>query len=113
MGLSVEMTGFNLHILLMIPLTSGVPNVDWPDWKELCGQGSLYLISEDLQNWSDAANNCELYGGFLAQIDSLEENFCLLEYINTLGLGDGVPHGLWHSANDLQSEGEFYQKSKG
>ena len=109
----------HLHILLMIPLTSGVPNSGWTDWKELCGQDSLYLFSEDLQNWyipcltkdsfsslfikhrSDAADNCELYGGFLAQvyfkllsknsgrtfpfqIDSMEENFCLLEYINSL-----------------------------
>merc|ERR1712037_1087594 len=95
---------------MMITLAFGqTPSLKWPEWEELCGQGSFYLFSEDLQSWSDAANNCELYGGYLAQIDSMVENFCLLEYINTLGFGDNVVHGLWHSANDIQSEGVIRQ----
>ena len=77
--------------------------------------GGVTFRNSNYVQRSDAANNCELYGGYLAQvcfnqfevdsvnwskkvdsvnrsknasslfkIDSMEENFCLLEYINTL-----------------------------
>ena len=81
---STEMTSFQLQFLLLATtLTSGqMPNLKWSDWKEICGQGSFYLFSEDKKSWyilstlissniqrSDAANNCELYGGYLAQVN--------------------------------------------
>merc|ERR1711872_982460 len=46
---------------------------------------------------------CELFGGHLAKIDSLEENFCLLDYSHRQGIGHGQI--FWDSANDKMSEG--------
>merc|ERR1719500_1507812 len=103
---SLKMSAGHLLLLLVVTLASGKTKSKWADWEELCGQGSFYLFSEDLQSWSDAANNCELYGGYLAQIDSMEENFCLLEYLSSLDLGYVY---FWHSANDIGVEGVIRQ----
>jgi len=70
-----------------------------PSWVNICG-GS-YLFSEDTKTWDSAFGECELYGSHLAQIDTLAENFCLLDYAHTTGLGGY----WWHSANDIASEG--------
>merc|ERR1712142_259713 len=49
-----------------------------PHWVVVC-EGS-YLFSEDKKSWNDASDICELFGGHLAQIDNLAENYCLLDY---------------------------------
>eukprot|EP00091_Calanus_sinicus_P002434 TRINITY_DN12476_c0_g1_i1.p1 TRINITY_DN12476_c0_g1~~TRINITY_DN12476_c0_g1_i1.p1 ORF type:complete len:146 (-),score=21.52 TRINITY_DN12476_c0_g1_i1:3-440(-) len=74
-----------------------------PHWVDVCG-GS-YLFSEDRKSWADAVDQCELYFSHLVQIDSLAENFCLLEYAHT----QGIAAMFWHSGNDIVSEGVFRQ----
>merc|ERR1719341_104210 len=98
-----EMCASHLSCLLAALLISGGNGS--PEWVELCGQDSLYLVSEDTKTWYDAADNCELYGGYLAQIDSQEENFCLLEHLSSVSLG----RHFWHSANDIGVEGVIRQ----
>merc|ERR1719479_541744 len=75
-----------------------------PSWVNIC-QGT-YLFSEDTKSWDDAYGECGLYGAHIAQIDSLAENFCLLDYAHTVGL---AADWYWHSANDIKSEGVWLQ----
>ena len=51
-----------------------------------CKEGHKYLFSEITHNWVDAAAECELYGGWLVNIESLAEQNCLVRYGNTHGL---------------------------
>ena len=43
--------GGHLLLLLVVTLASGKTKSKWADWEEVCGQGSFYLFSEDLQSW--------------------------------------------------------------
>merc|ERR1711872_456552 len=79
-----------------------------PHWVVACG-GS-YLFSEDKKSWNDAGDICELFGGHLAQIDNLAENYCLLDYAQSQSLGDGS--WWWHSGNDIEREGVYRQADR-
>merc|ERR1712037_476997 len=59
----------------------------------------------DTKTWYDAKINCELYGSHLLQIDSLTENYCILDYAHK----QGKTNTWWHSGNDIDSEGVFRQ----
>merc|ERR1712080_14548 len=98
-----------MHPLLLLSFLSAVLSVPLgqeltPSWVQICG--GTYLFSEDKKSWDDAYGECELYGSHLAQIDGIEENFCLLEYAHT----EGLPADWYlHSANDISSEGVWRQ----
>merc|ERR1712098_795247 len=80
-----------------------------PHWVVVCG--GAYLFSEDKKSWNDAGDICELFGGHLAQIDNLAENYCLLDYAQSQSLGEA--RGLWwHSGNDIQREGVYRQADR-
>ena len=51
-------------------------------------EGHKYLFSEITHVWVHAASECELYGGWLVNIESLAEQNCLVRYGNTQGLTD-------------------------
>merc|ERR1719410_2187525 len=52
-----------------------------PEWKDLeCQPGHKYLFSDITHNWEDSMGECELYGGWLVQINDLKEYNCLLRY---------------------------------
>merc|ERR1719187_1038256 len=53
-------------------------------------------------HWVDI---CELFGGHLAQIDNLAENYCLLDYAQSQSLEET----WWHSGNDIEREGVYRQ----
>merc|ERR1712013_223067 len=77
-----------------------------PQWVTVC-DGS-YLFSEDVKNWYDAKDNCELYGSHLLQIDNMAENYCLLDYAQS----QGMKVDYWyHSGNDIEREGVYRQAS--
>merc|ERR1711990_152250 len=85
---------------LSVPLSQELT----PSWVDVCG--GTYLFSEDTKSWNDAYGECELYGGYIAQIEGFAENFCLLEYAHT----EELPvDWYWHSANDILSEGVWRQ----
>merc|ERR1712142_1354391 len=81
--------------------------VNTPHWVVVCG-GS-HLFSEDKKSWNEAGDICELFGGHLAQIDNLAENYCLLDYAQSQSL-EGV---WWHSGNDIEREGVYRQADRG
>merc|ERR1719341_2724102 len=83
----------------------GVHGEKSPHWVDICG-GS-YLFSEDTKSWSDAVDQCELYFSHLVQIDSMAENFCLLDYAHAQDVPSVL--GYWHSGNDIESEGVYRQ----
>merc|ERR1711936_967258 len=74
-----------------------------PSWLQICG-GS-YLFSEDSISWIEAADYCDLFASHLVQIDSREENDCLL----TEAVARQLNGEYWHSANDIEVEGVIRQ----
>merc|ERR1711874_79416 len=95
---------FLLAPVLSGPFSQGLS----PSWIQMCK--GTYLFSEDQKSWDEANDYCELYGGHLAKIDSLEENFCLLEHIMSEQVTGEV---FWHSANDIEVEGVMRQGRTG
>merc|ERR1711971_1356057 len=97
-------------ILSLLASASSLPlsQEETPSWVNICS--SEYLFSETKTTWNDAYGECELYGGHLAQIDGLPENFCLLDYAHTAGL---AASWYWHSSNDIESEGVWKQYDGG
>ena len=62
-----------------------------PSWVQLCGH--QYLFSEFTHNWYDARDECRLYGGYLARIESRHENNCLVSH----AINNGLHHSWWHA----------------
>ena len=57
-----------------------------PHWENLeCEAGHKYLFSEVMMTWEDARVECELFGGWLVDINNLREHNCLLRHGNSLG----------------------------
>jgi len=77
-----------------------------PHWVAVCG--GTYLFPEDAKSWNDAGDTCELYGGHLLQIDSMTENYCLLDYAQS----QDKDIGYWHSGNDIEREGVYRQADR-
>merc|ERR1711970_815784 len=105
--------GMFVQAMFLLSVVSGMLHnekaVSPPEWVKLCDSHSSYLFSEETDTWHDAAEMCELFGGYLAQIDSMAENYCLVDYANSLvpASTNGVP--FWHSTNDIDSEGVHRQ----
>merc|ERR1711997_326193 len=97
-------------ILSLLASASSLPpsQEQTPSWVKICS--GEYLFSEKITSWNDAYGECELYGGHIAQIDSLPENFCLLDYAHTAGLPAAW---YWHSSNDIVSEDGTVQLAAG
>ena len=47
--------------------------------------GHKYLFSEATHTWLDAMAECMLYGGWLVDVNSLEEHNCLMRFGNSQG----------------------------
>ena len=57
-----------------------------PHWENLeCEPGHKYLFSEVKLSWTDARVECELYGGWLVDVNSLQEHNCLMRHGNSQG----------------------------
>ena len=52
-------------------------------------------------NWAESRAECELYGGWLVQINDLEEYNCLLSE----GKGLGLSNWYWTDGNDVADAG--------
>merc|ERR1711996_40961 len=92
-------------LLLLITVVSAVPIQDravTPHWEAVCNTSLLF--SEDKKTWEDAQGNCELYGGSLVQVRSMEMNYCILDYAETKVL---PADWYWHSGNDIDKEGVY------
>merc|ERR1719158_2248749 len=81
-----------------------------PHWENLeCEPGHKYLFSEVAMTWEEARVECDLYGGWLVNINSLEEQNCLLRHGNYEG------YDTWYhtDAHDLASKGVWVHASTG
>merc|ERR1719347_389755 len=75
-----------------------------PSWQFLeCEEGHKYLFSEDTRTWEEARAECQLYGGWLLDISSMEEQYCLMEFAQNFQLF----HWWWHDGNDVEYEGVY------
>merc|ERR1711962_1515537 len=101
MGVTIIM----LPLLLLFTVISAAKLQDravTPRWEAVCD--TSHLFSEDHKNWKDASGECELYGGNLAQIRSMELNYCILRHAHSKNL---PAEGYWHSGNDMDDEGVY------
>jgi len=74
-----------------------------PNWVQLCDEGHQYLFSEELLDWNNAKEMCELLGGYLVRIENRHENNCILVHAQNTG-----QHSWWWtSGNDVDIEGYF------
>ncbi|GFO15288.1 Cd209 antigen [Plakobranchus ocellatus] len=75
-------------------------------------KGKIYFISKTIADFeiADAASSCELYGGYLVEIDDEEELKFVSDFVSQTGKGVRYFTG----ANDLNMEGyfEFYHSKK-
>merc|ERR1711872_234090 len=91
-------------LLLISPTTAVISNTTTPQWQELsCMPGYKYLFSEITFPWEEARGECELYGGWLVDIESPREQYCLLEYAHSAG----IQNWFWTDINDVASEGVY------
>merc|ERR1712059_50854 len=70
-----------------------------PHWVELCGEGHAYVFSTESTTWANAKGTCEVMGGTLAKIETIEENSCLVKY----ALSTGLEEWWWHHGNNTDS----------
>ena len=88
-------------LLYLGVLTLTVSGSSLPGWEELqCEEGHKYLFSDTKHTWQDAREECELYGGWLLSINSLQEQNCLVRYAQTSGLHHGW---FWHDGKTINS----------
>merc|ERR1712126_291083 len=103
MGVTITM----LLALLLLPLISAADPKEGggevtPHWEEVCDTSLLF--SEDTKSWDDATGFCELLGGNLVEIRSMEFNYCILLHAQHKGL---PVDWYWHSGNDIDNEGVY------
>merc|ERR1712080_256031 len=101
----VSITMFLVGVGLLLTVVSAVTIQDkavTPHWENICGTSLLF--SEDAKTWDDAQGFCELLGGNLVDIRSMEMNYCILTHAYHKALPQT---GYWHSGNDLEVEGVY------
>ena len=76
------------HIIIFSCITCLLVSCDEVvDWVNLeCEDNHKYLFSDVVHSWFDAVAECQLYGGWLLSLGSLEEQNCLLRYGQSQGL---------------------------
>merc|ERR1711890_217792 len=90
---------------LLVTVVSAVTIQDkavTPHWENICGTSLLF--SEEAKTWDDAQGFCELLGGNLVDIRSMEMNYCILNHAYHKALPQT---NYWHSGNDLDVEGVY------
>merc|ERR1711962_981810 len=71
----------SMLLVLLLPVISAA-NLEekgdgvTPHWEEVCNTSLLF--SEEKKSWDDATVFCELFGGNLVEIRSMEMNYCIL-----------------------------------
>merc|ERR1712137_934428 len=91
-----------IFLLLFLGLGTEGSNGTLPEWKDLeCEEGHKYLFSDITHNWEDSRGECELYGGWLVQINDLKEFNCLMRY----GQKEGLEKEYWTDGNDVENTG--------
>merc|ERR1719347_1290878 len=95
------------RVLLLLPALSAASLKErgagvTPHWEEACNTSLLF--SEETKSWEHAAVLCELFGGHLVEIRTMEMNYCILLHTQLKGLPEDW---YWHSGNDIDNEGVY------
>ena len=80
------------------------------------------MFSDSLLTWTDARDECNLYGGFLLHISDIKEQNCLLRYGLSQGFNswywtDGIKHisvifyFISFAVNDIENKGIYVSAS--
>ena len=70
------------------------PSIGTPQWHNLeCEPGHKYLFSEVNMTWSDAVGECGLYGGWLVDLRTREEQNCIMRGAKSAQIVEGW---YWH-----------------
>jgi hypothetical protein len=69
--------------------------------------GSCYELFDSFVPWSIAEQQCVVWGGHLASIDSADENAFLDGWPAELGLSNADGQGIWVGGSDAQQDGVF------
>merc|ERR1711936_418529 len=75
-----------------------------PSWQEVeCRYDTKtkYLFSELSLTWEEAKGECQLYGGWLLNLNNLVEQNCLLKHAVT----NEISGWFWHDGNGIEIEG--------
>jgi len=95
-------------VFFLLAIVTASPIKKTPHWESVCGTSLLF--SEDAKTWDEARSLCELIGGHLVDITSLQMNSCILSHYHQKGL----PSGVWyHSGNDIKEEGVWRYNTYG
>ncbi|KAH3844855.1 C-type lectin domain family 4 member M-like isoform X2 [Dreissena polymorpha] len=62
---------------------------------------SCYLISHDQEQWNNAESICELFGGYLAEIQNAAEYNFIQSQVNT------TQKNFWVGGSDIENEGTW------
>merc|ERR1712126_431475 len=97
----------SMLLMLLLPVISAAPLEErgaglTPHWEEICNTSLLF--SEETKSWEDATVFCELFGGNLVEIRSMEMNYCILLHAQLKGL---PADWYWQSGNDIDNEGVY------
>ena len=81
-------TAFTLGLLCLTVSGSSLPS-----WHDLnCEEGHKYFFSDETRTWQEAREECQLYGGWLLDINSQREQNCLVRYAHSAG----IAAWFWH-----------------
>ena len=81
---------------ILVTFSMTVCGSSLPEWQNInCETGHKYFFSDVTHTWQDAREECELYGGWLVSINSLQEQNCLVRYAKI-----SVQNGwFWHDGD--------------
>ncbi|XP_048750884.2 uncharacterized protein LOC125662641 isoform X1 [Ostrea edulis] len=77
-------------------------NCGWSRFRD-----HMYIVGDSKSDWKSAEKQCRSDGGYLAEINSIEENSWIRDCI----MKTGSITALWIGANDLDKENEFTWRS--
>jgi len=100
----LEMYYRNIIVFLFYPISITTDELDrFPQWQDLKCEQFKYLFSEEYRTWDDALAECNLYGGWLADVGSIWEQNCILRY----GKSQNFDDWYWMGAHSPDRSGVF------
>ncbi|BFZ21758.1 hypothetical protein BsWGS_24796 [Bradybaena similaris] len=106
--LKIKTVAFSLLVLaLLTDFSEQQPeNTCRVNWVRL--DGSCYKFGREMMTWQDAASMCRLSGGYLAEINTAEENTLIVNQIRTIHTSFYDHVGShWIGSTDMFREGSW------
>lgn len=75
--------------------------------------GSCYEFFDELVAWDTAEQRCVAWGGYLATVESSEENGFIAGWPSALGVTNAAGSGIWLGGTDATTDGDFLWRNDG